>query len=78
MTQHMPLMTRYQLATHVLEGESFSEVAKRFNISKAGACKIFHLMKLRIFCSRYEIHEHNININDIDNLRDNWKRIKML
>ena len=76
MTLHLELNKRYRLATRVLEGESFSQVAKRFGISKAGSAKIFHLMKKRIFASRAEIYAHNINLNDINNLRENWKRIK--
>ena len=75
MTQHMPLMTRYQLATHVLEGESFSEVAKRFNISKAGCAKCFHVMKYRIFPLLYERERLDINMNDINSLREGWKAV---
>jgi hypothetical protein len=77
MTTHLELNKRYQLATYVLEGESFSKVAKRFGISKAGSAKIFHLMKFKIFNMRNEVHRLGIDFNDINNLRESWKAVRM-
>jgi len=76
MTQHMPLNKKYQLANYVLEGESFSQVAKRFEISKAGAAKIFKKMKYKVFPLLYERDKLGIDMDCIKSLRKAWSRVK--
>ena len=76
MTAHLKNEDKWRLSTHVLEGDSFSQVAKKFDISKAGAAKIFKTMKFRIFPLLTEREELGLNMNDINSLRVGWGKIK--
>lgn len=78
MTQHMTDNKRWVLATHILEGDSFSEVADRFNISKGGAHKIFKKMKWKIFPLISERERLGIDMKSVKSLRENWGRVKMI
>ena len=75
MTSHTPENKKWQIATIILEGSSYSEVSKQFGISKAGAAKIFHKMKFKIFPLLSERGKYNINMNDIKSLRNAWRQI---
>ena len=76
MTKHLTKNKRWVLATHILEGDSFSEVADRFNISKGAVHKIFHKMKFKVFPMLSERDRLGINMNDIKSLRDSWAIVK--
>ncbi len=76
MTQHLSENTKYRITSHVLEGESFAKVAVRFGISKAGAAKIFNKMKIKFFPLEHERNELGIDMDDIESLRNAWKRVK--
>ena len=76
MTKHMLELNKWILATHILEGDSFSQVAKRFGISKAGSAKIFKKMKFKIFPLLIEREALGINMNDINSLRKSWSVVK--
>ena len=76
MTQHTSELIQWALSTCVLEGDSFSQVAKKYNVSKAGAAKIFHKTKFKIFPLLIEREELGINMNDIESLRKSWGLVK--
>ena len=76
MTKQMIESNKWRLSTYVLEGWSFSKVAKEFNISKAGSAKIFNKMKFKIFPLLYERGKLGIDMNDINSLRESWWKIK--
>ena len=78
MTQHLPENKHWQIATFILEGLSFSEVADRFNISKGAVHKIFHKMKFKIFPLISERERLGIDMKSVKSLRENWGRVKAI
>ena len=76
MTKHMEESKKWMLTTHVLEGDSFSQVAKRFNISKAGANKIFHRMKYKVFPLISERESLGLDMECVKSLKNGWLQVK--
>ena len=76
MTSHTPENKKWQIATIILEGSSYSEVSKQFGISKAGVAKIFHKMKFKIFPLISEREKLGLDMESVKSLRNGWMQVK--
>lgn len=76
MTTHLTENKHWQIATFILEGDSFSKVAKRFDISKAGAAKIFHRMKYRVFPLISERERLGLDMECVKSFKNGWLQVK--
>ena len=76
MTKHLSKNNRFNLTIRVLEGASFSQVATRFGISKAGAAKIFHRTVKRVFPLSYEREALGIDMENQKSLKNAWTKVR--
>lgn len=75
MGEHLPDNKKYRLTIAVLEGHSYAEAGRLFNVPRQTAMDVAKKYFPRVFPLLYEREKLGINLNDLNSLRRGWRMI---
>ncbi len=77
MGKHLPVNKKYKLAINVLQGKSYAEAGRMFEVSRQTAMDVSKDYFPKIFPLIYEREMLGINFNELSTLRRAWSKVRM-